>query len=103
MLFKDGTFKFYIIQHHQDDGKWTQSNLDHFKIGKRWNDARDKVLEPYRSFSACGECWQQTGEHGSFDKERAVQLLQNIRRHNPDHEFRIVCVAMAQMTIPVQE
>lgn len=29
-------------------------------------------------FTACGECWQQTGHHGTFNKEHAIDICNKL-------------------------
>lgn len=49
-----------------------------------------KAVAPYAyEFSACGECWQKTGEFGTFDKIIAQRAITSMAL-NATNTYRIV-------------
>jgi len=96
MLRNDGKYEIFIIEHqYEKEGKWSRTSFDGgFKMPDRhilkngvWE---GKENEPYESFSASGQCWQETGEHGVFDTEMAIKLYLILKKNNPEHNFRVV-------------
>jgi len=101
MLRKDGKYVIYKIQCRSifssdpSRSKWHFLNFD--SIGK--NLPRGTIYsDPWRSFSACGECWQKTGEFGCFDIKIAKPFLEKLERISRDYKFRLVRVAISQHT-----
>ena len=110
MLRNDGRYTIFKVQHWikpgfmYKEGKWAESDLDQFLKGVNWWDdpvRRKELLEPYKSFSACGDCWQQTGEHGTYDSDTAVEMLKLLSKHNPDTKFRVIKVEIRQQTVGI--
>lgn len=87
MLRKDGVYLFYMIQHSQDGIDWTYSSLDYFGHPK--------------GFTASDKCWQQTGMHGTFDRQEAIDGCCWISERHPKVKFRVVVVAMSQIARPI--
>ena len=54
--------------------------------------------EPYHSYTACGECWQQTGIKGLFSFEKANEMVTELRAFQPELRFRIVEMKIHQHT-----
>lgn len=95
MLRKDGTYTFYRIQHFQKgekDEKWVYSDLGFFC--KNF----DFKVDPYRSFTAIGECWQEIGEYGCYDLSNSLQFLKQISESCPNSQFRLVKIHITQAT-----
>ena len=95
MIRNDGTYTIYQIQHQQSDKKWVFTNLD--TLEKPFS-REDIFSEPWRSFTACGECWQETGEHGCYDLKTSILFLLNIIERSPKKKFRLVKVSITQKT-----
>ncbi len=93
MLWNDGDYLIYNIQHKQKDGSWGDSSFAYF--GQPIDYKRKD------SFSACGECWQQTGIQGTYYLDAAKEGLKNIRKNNPKTTFRLVAVYIKQGTVPL--
>lgn len=81
-LRSDGEFTFYVIQHKQSDGRWVGSSFDFFGTPE--------------GFSASGVCWQQTGNHGTFDRDEGVRGLQWISERHKGKHFRLAEVYIKQ-------
>lgn len=61
-----------------------------------------KALDPFESFSSNGDCWQQTGIHGSFDKKYAFDLKNILEQHWYDkYLFRVMQLNITQERIPL--
>jgi len=109
MLRKDGRYTIFKIQHWAEPGKmykegrWTESALDHFLNKGGWNvwegRYRNKLKYPYNVFSACGDCWQETGEHGTYNSDDAIEMLKILSRLHPDTKFRVARVEISQQTV----
>ncbi len=92
MIRNDGLYTIYRIQHQEKKPKkWVFSSLDSFGAPP--------------GFDACGDCWQETGEHGVFTIKEARKGLNWIRKENkkerPEIQFRLVQVIISQKTIVV--
>ncbi len=56
-----------------------------------WADKRTHTMnEPFELFTASGECWQKTGEHGTFDFSKAVIAVEKMSKYNPGIKFKVV-------------
>lgn len=93
MLRTDGCYKIYRIQHKQEDGKWVYSSFDHFGYPGDW---RSK-----EGFSACGNCWQETGVEGTYNRELAIKGAKELAAKHKMN-FRVVWVVLSQQTIVVE-
>jgi hypothetical protein len=91
MLRNDGKYKIYMIRHlaevgafGRDKSEWHFSNFDHFgtPIG----------------FSASGDCWQETGIHGTFDLETGLEGLRWIADKHRGTKFRLVKLTLTRQT-----
>ena len=103
MIRTDGKFKFYKIQHQQpSDKKWVFSIYGEPKVNSKTD-----------MFTASGQCWQYTGEHGVFDirnarvglKNAKKDVLRDVRKNpqrNQNLKLRIVLVEVEQKTIPIK-
>ena len=85
LLRNDGKYVIYIIQHKQKDCRWVQSSFDAFGT-------------PDIAFSASGDCWQQTGVHGTFNLSIAEHALAMIRMKHMITQFRLAKVEITQET-----
>ena len=97
MLKQDGKYQIYIIQHqYNKEGNWCNSDIDTFEPNslKRWKDGKE--LEPWCHLSANGTCWQETGIHGTFDIDDARKMILLLKKHNEQHNFRVVRVDIWQ-------
>lgn len=68
----------------------------------RWASDEDRYngreQDPMRSFTANGECWQQTGIEGVFDYNKAAELSTLILEHYPSLRVRIIEQKISQHT-----
>ena len=87
-LRHDGEYTIYKVQHCRPDDEWVYSNFDKFDT-------------PVRSFTANGECWQQTGEFGTYVIDDLFKILDALREKWPDYRFRGVVLTITQTTVPV--
>lgn len=102
MVRYDGTYTIYKIQHQQiSDGRWVYSIWGQPKTNSKAGD----------HFTASGNCWQQTGEHGVYDirngrvgLKRAIKEMQADQKKDkrPFLKMRLVKVEITQKTIPVK-
>lgn len=53
------------------------------------------LREPFYQFSACGDIWQLTGNHGVKTFEEANKLLVLVVEYNPGEQFRAVEVKLS--------
>jgi len=95
MIRNDGTYTIYKIQHQESDEKWVFTNLD--AIGGSPSH-EETFSEPWKSFTACGECWQETGEFGCYDIQTGLLVLLNVIQRSPKRKFRLVKVSITQKT-----
>lgn len=62
-------YEYYTIEYLSgSDNKWTD-------IGDNFFSLREYE---FGQFSACGECWQKTGKHGTFDLEYAKEFCNKL-------------------------
>ena len=101
-----GKFYFWVVQHWGSNGSssqyaWHEVGGSHFvKLPEnlRWagkgNDRKE--LEPFQEWSACGECWQTTGNHGFMKGSDAMKLFELLTAYTHDTDFRAaqVCLEM---------
>lgn len=85
MLRTDGDYTIYVIEHlRQNDSieRWVRS------------------IENEHYFGAAGDCWQETGIHGTFDLEEAKRAFLSIMNNRKllDRKFRLVRVRIHQST-----
>lgn len=84
MIWRDGNYNIYKIQHLQSDGEWVGSSFDAFGTPK--------------GFNASGDCWQTTGVHGTFDKDEAIDGAFWLTRKHLNTKFRVILVEISQKT-----
>ena len=106
--WNDGNFKIYIIKHlYKDeiergwDGSGSCEQFYLKDVVRRHFDKRFKNI--FRPFTASGNCWQQTGIHGSFVNRDAVKILDKISEWNPQHRFKVCRLLLNQVTEDVVE
>lgn len=60
--------KCYIIEEHQTAyDRWVNIGADTYNIDKE-----------HGEFTSCGECWQKTGIHGTFNKNHALDICKKL-------------------------
>lgn len=96
MVRNDGKYTIYILQHLTRDGKEWNNSGDGSQFVKG-----NFRKQPLYDFCACGECWQQTGVHGTYDLEIAHRLLLLAGTQHPTRSFRICEVQICQTTTEV--
>lgn len=63
-------FTYYIIQeYHSSCDRWVAIGNDTYGLENE-----------HGEFSSCGECWQKTGVHGTFDLEYALKLCDKLNK-----------------------
>lgn len=111
-LHNDGDFTIYKVEvlNHYDSGPAWQDWTSMYYGGKspvpsipvRHANKKDRMRghekEPFQSYTACGDCWQQTGIHGFFDRSKAHKLVELLLKHNPEDQFRIIEQCISQHT-----
>ena len=86
---QDGEFSFYVIQHLWPGKEEVESN---------WQISTDNE----RYFTAMEPCWQENGNCGTYDLEKAVIALTSVQlndQHN--RKFRLVQITTSRKTIVV--
>ena len=107
MIQNDGEYIIYIIQFKYVDSKdqdWHNAgSCDQFMKKqlnrKEWERIRFKT--PFKNLSACGDCWQRTGVHGTYNLEDATYALIKVSEWNPGREFRVAKVEINQETTQI--
>ena len=107
MLFTDGDYIIYVIQHVYKDkpnGPWDNSGdcaqfMPKGFTREQWEDITYK--EPFRSLTACGKCWQETGIKGTYDLKKASIILAKVSEWAPEHKFRIAELKISQRTTQI--
>lgn len=95
MMRNDGLWTFFQIQHLQTDGAWMQSSFDYFGTPP----FNDGDVDRHLKFSASGDCWQQTGQHGTYDQEYAEMCLRAMQKKHTETTFRLVLQVVSQKTL----
>jgi len=101
MVRNDGDYTIYILEYWGNIGRkdeWLYAG-----DGDQFTKGEDHFKEPFRSFGACGECWQETGIHGTYDKQTAFELLVKVAAHTPNRVFRIAELKISQTTTGICE
>ena len=69
--------------------------------GDKWYPISDKCfgLKEYEfgEHTACGRCWQITGEYGMFNKRYAIKFLKDLRKALTDNKES--CLSLRQIKI----
>jgi hypothetical protein len=107
MIRKDGKYFIYIIQHQRDvDKRWVNSSdCNRWIPGKLTRKKFETIFftEPWRTITACGKCWQETGVHGSYIKNKALRILEKVSKWNPGIKFRVCKLEIEQRTTEVAQ
>lgn len=109
MLRHDGYYVFYFVQFKDARGRWCTASYDSLFAGRVpaairvFGTVGGTHAEPFRSFSASGDCWQQIGVHATFDYNRAVEMCALLAEYNTDTDFRVVRATVEQDVTPVEE
>lgn len=113
MLRRDGEVKFFQVEclFYPDRGEdgWHPIGdsiigavaAEHRVLNPGVYDGKEK--EPFQSYSASGACWQETGYHGTYDRDLGVQMLNFVSRYNPKYKFRLVEVRLSQARKQIME
>lgn len=85
MLRTDGTYTIYFIQHqYGDNPKWANS------------------IENEELFTACDDCWQETGVMGTYDLEEAKRAFgEVVSRLDQKRTFRLAQMDISQKIKPL--
>jgi hypothetical protein len=109
LLRQDGAYTLYRVEVQWRDGWGSISDnlIAKVPVELRSEDFHTKnytgrELEPFQSFSASGECWQKTGIHGTFDKDKAVKMKDLLAASIPECKFRVVQHTVIQHRIPIE-
>ena len=87
---QDGTYTIYVIETmvpNYRDGEWFRASLDHFGYPP--------------GFTASGQCWQETGEHGTYSLDEAIEGLTWIANRHPGDYFRVVQEVISKKTTEI--
>ncbi len=103
MLRTDGEFVIYIVQHsYRCSSKWVTSEIGVFLFRNKALDGRTKKkfkeLNLKYEANGDGDCWQQTGQTGTFDQQVAIDLMHLAAEYNKEHAFRVVALHVTQTT-----
>jgi hypothetical protein len=97
--------EIFILQERAPGGKgWQVRDFPASMYGEPsdWTRNGGQSVAPFAyEFSACGACWQQTGEFGSFDYDKALSAFAALLKHSPDKEFRLCHRKCVITTIPI--
>lgn len=74
----------------RNDGDVTVFQIEHKSEARWYGTSFDYFGTPHEAFSASGQCWQETGIHGTYDAEIAEIALMRISRTWPETAFRLV-------------
>ena len=115
MLRKDGIYNIFQIEVLYKDGKsWHDgTGMPEGSIGEKSEGAivikglkhngqtggyLGTCAKEYREFTACGDCWQETGVHGTYNMNSAIHLMHAAAECNPGRTFRIISLTLTQVT-----
>ena len=109
MLRNDGNYFIYIIKHlykRKIRGRWANSgDCAQWLAGKAMSIPFLKYNEFYKSYkhtfnplTASGECWQETGVHGTYIRKEAIDVFSLVSEWFPEHKFKICSVLIKQKT-----
>ena len=91
MIRNDGEYQIYMIKHLSGE-KWVTSNLDVFFV----KNEDGKLTKENKEYSASGICWQETGIHGTYDKNIALSFKDQLQEKYPDKVFGVFELNIAQ-------
>lgn len=111
VLRTDGEWTAFLVEffcesdqkHYDNEDCWHRAG-DHFQAKvpvelRRNHDGHGKGpmhRQPFHDFSACGECWQETGIEGTYEESRAFDMAELLSKYNPGHKFRVVRIEVSQ-------
>lgn len=95
MIRSDGRFTIFIIEfEYTNKTQWAQISFDVSWVAP---DLYAKHENIWNDFSSSGDCWQQTGVHGTFDVEKAIKLYLLLKDHSIEkYKFRVKKVTIWQ-------
>ena len=97
---KDGKFTFYKIQACGENGRWYYVRFYPFlKTASKQTRAKFEKLED--KYNACGDCWQETGNDGTYDFQTACDMVMILCKENKGVSFRVVKITIEQETTQV--
>jgi len=87
----------------------TGTSRDHLSSDGNPNNPKNDIrpgetcTHPYTTngFSASGDCWQQTGIHGTFELQVGMEALQYMAKKFPERRWRLVKYECSRKTTPV--
>lgn len=94
----------YQIEKRQGEKDvWHETRLEASDFGEPTNWARvgDGSAPLAREFSACGNCWQTTGEFGTFSLRIATEAFATIVEKNPTFLYRLIRRRWRIVTQPI--
>ena len=72
MLRTDGKYEIYILEFSvKGENKWHTLSFDAAWVSPELYKTKKEI---WKTFSACGQCWQEIGIHGTYDVEIAIKL-----------------------------
>lgn len=81
----------YQIETQWRDKSWHLFTLSAEMFGEPSEWRKQSTSAPLaREFSACGRCWQQTGEHGTFDLKTGILAFATLTERYPTTIYRLV-------------
>ena len=94
MLRRDGSYKFYRIQH-----LWRRDEIKEWVFSGFVDKAEHAIgdWKDTKAFSACGKVWQAIGEHGTESKTYALALCEWLTDNEKEQRFRVVRCNVTQV------
>ena len=92
MLRNDGKYEIFVIEAKSKEGDWFKYNMDFCAYPEG---------QPYNDFSSSGQCWQETGVHGTYDVEIALKMFLLLQKIKPEYRFRINKYTIQQESEPL--
>ena len=107
MLRNDGKYIIYVIKHIYQDinaGEWanTGDGGQMFPGGNKITSG-EMFKKAQNPFTACGECWQQTGTHGTYNKTEALEFLSVLAEAKNEHRFGVFAIKIEQKSELISE
>jgi hypothetical protein len=112
MIRKDGVFTIYIIKHlyekqekewsgSGDCGQWLGHKMKDYPTIDSYKEFRNKYKDLFNHLNAIGDCWQETGVNGTYNREVAIEICNLISSWFPQHSFKVCKVEIKQKTTDV--
>jgi hypothetical protein len=108
LLRRDGAHALYFVQHFDSGSeRWVLSDVGHLLFPSyargpnplTWDERQGPLGDHFRALiSDAEDAWQETGLDGTESFRNAMALVKVLRERRPDREFRVVRVAVAQIT-----